>query len=171
VTDDAIRSLLLHHECEQFLVHEALLLDDNRYDEWFELLTLEVEYVVPVRIVVEGDSHPSFSERAFHFKEDSASLRARIDRLKTGVAWAEVPPTRTQRFVSNVMVDGGADSEQAIVRSWLLLYLARSDPTRPEIVMARRRDRLTKLGGRWRISSRWAYLGQTMLASSLSVFL
>jgi hypothetical protein len=49
--------------------------------------------------------------------------------------------------------------------------MSKGDPARPEIVTARRRDRLGKSGGRWLIESRHAYLGQTMLAASLSVFL
>jgi 3-phenylpropionate/cinnamic acid dioxygenase small subunit len=171
VTDNATQKLLLHHDCEQFLVHEALLLDENRYEEWFDLLTPDVEYVVPIRTVVEGDSRPSFSGRAFHFKEDSASLRARIDRLNTGVAWAEKPPTRTHRFVSNVRVEEPTDPAKVVVNSSLLLYLGKGDPTHFEILTAHRRDRLAKSGERWKIESRWAYLSQTMLSSSLSVFL
>ena len=171
MTDDAIQELLLHYECEQLLAHEASLLDENRYEEWLDLLTPDVEYAVPIRIVVEGDSRPSFSEKAFHFKEDWASLRARIDRLNTGVAWAENPPTRTQRFVSNVVVEKSTDPAKVVIHSSLLLYLGKGDPTHFEILTARRRDRLGKVGERWKIESRWAYLGQTMLSSSLSVFL
>jgi 3-phenylpropionate/cinnamic acid dioxygenase small subunit len=171
VTDNATQKLLLHYECEQLLAHEALLLDENRYEEWFDLLAPEVEYVVPIRIVVEGASRPSFSERAFHFKEDRASLRARIDRLNTGLAWAENPPTRTHRFVSNMSVEESTDPAKVVVHSLLLLYLGKGDPTHFEILTARRRDRLGKIGERWKIESRWAYLSQTMLRSSLSVFL
>lgn len=171
MTDNATRKLLLHYEGEQFLAHEARLLDENRYEEWFDLLTRDVEYVVPIRIVVEGDSRPSFSKQAFHFKEDWASLRARIDRLNTGFAWAESPPTRTNRFVSNVVVEEPTDSAKVVVHSALLLYLGRGEQTHFEILTARRRDRLAKIGERWKIESRWAYLGQTTLSSGLSVFL
>jgi 3-phenylpropionate/cinnamic acid dioxygenase small subunit len=171
VSDDATRRLLLHHECEQFLVREALLLDENLYEEWFDLLTHDIEYVVPIRIVVEGNPQPSFSAKAFHFKEDWASLRARIDRLKTGFAWAEIPPTRTHRLVSNVSVEETTDAAKVVVHSSLLLYLGKGDPTHYEILTARRRDRLAKIGERWKVESRCAYLGQTMLSSSLSVFL
>jgi 3-phenylpropionate/cinnamic acid dioxygenase small subunit len=171
VSDNALRDLLLHHECAQFLAREAMLLDENRYEEWFAMLAAEIEYIVPMRIVVEGDARPSFSERAFHFKENLASLRARLDRLKTGLAWAEAPPTRTQRFVSNLIVEPTADPERVAAQSALLLHLATRDPARPEIVTATRHDRLVRREGRWLLESRRAYLGQTMLASSLSVFL
>jgi 3-phenylpropionate/cinnamic acid dioxygenase small subunit len=165
------RKLLLHYECEQWLTHEALLLDENRYEEWFALLAPEVAYAVPIRTVIEGSSRPSFSERAFHFKEDRASIRARIDRLNTGLAWAERPPTRTHRFVSNVIVEHSSDSAGIAVQSSLLLYLGTGDQTQPEILTARRRDRLVRVDDQWKLESRWAYIGQTILSSSLSVFL
>jgi len=171
VRDSASQKLLLHYECQQWLTHEACLLDENRYEEWFALLAPHVEYVVPIRIVVEGDSRPAFSERAFHFKDNRASLRARIDRLNTGFAWAERPPTRTQRFVSNVIVEKGIDSATVTVHSSLLLYLGGSDPMCGEILTARRRDRLVWIDDRWALEARWAYIGQTILSSSLSVFL
>lgn len=171
MSDDLSQRLLLHHECEQWLVHEALLLDENRYEDWFALLAPDIEYVVPVRIVVEDDSQPTFSARAFHFKEDRGSLRARIDRLNTGLAWAERPRTRTDRFVSNVIVEQSSDLAKVAVDSSLLLYLGGSDPARGEILTARRRDRLLRVDDGWRLESRWAYIGQTILGSSLSVFL
>lgn len=171
MTADATQKLLLHYECEQFLAHEACLLDENCYEEWFDLLAPNVEYLAPVRTVVGGSSRPSFSEKAFHFKEDRASLRARIDRLNTGVAWAENPPTRTQRFVSNVSVEETADPAKVIVHSSLLLYLGKGETTQFEILTARRRDRLGKLGEQWKIEYRCAYISQTVLSSSLSIFL
>jgi len=171
VSDHTNQELLLHYECQQWLTHEACLLDENRYEEWFALLAPNVEYMVPIRIVIEGDSRPAFSERAFHFKENRASLRARIDRLNTGFAWAERPPTRTQRFVCNVSVARGIDPAKVTVHSSLLLYLGGSDPSRGEILTARRRDRLVQVGDRWTLEARWAYIGQTILSSSLSIFL
>ena len=34
-------------ECEQFLLHEARLLDEARFDEWLALFTPEASYWVP----------------------------------------------------------------------------------------------------------------------------
>jgi len=42
-------SFLFHHEIEQFLYHEARMLDDRRFEEWFELLADDIRYVMPTR--------------------------------------------------------------------------------------------------------------------------
>ncbi len=38
----------LQHEVEQFLYHEAALLDARRFDEWLELFTDDAEYLAPI---------------------------------------------------------------------------------------------------------------------------
>ena len=68
-------------------------------------------------------------------------------------------------------VEEPTDPAKVVVNSSLLLYLGKGEPTHFEILTARRRDRLAKIGERWKIESRWGYLSQTKLSSSLSVFL
>ena len=51
-----IEALLLVREIEEFLYHEADLLDERRYEEWLELLTDDVRYWMPMaRNVQFGD--------------------------------------------------------------------------------------------------------------------
>ena len=65
-----------------FLVMEAALLDAGRLREWFGLLTPDIDYRIPVRITrARGSGVSEFSDSSFHVQEDSASLRARIDRF------------------------------------------------------------------------------------------
>ena len=45
-------------EIEEFLSREAHLLDEHRFDEWLELFTDDVEYLIPLREYVQGDVDP-----------------------------------------------------------------------------------------------------------------
>ncbi len=39
------------------------------------------------------------------FEDTKETLHPRVARLATGVAWAEVPPSRTRHLVTNVQVE------------------------------------------------------------------
>ena len=41
--------MLLQHEVEQFLYHEARLLDERKFDDWLALLTDDIHYWMPIR--------------------------------------------------------------------------------------------------------------------------
>ena len=46
----ALDRLLLQDRIEQFYYHEAELLDDRRFDQWFELLAEDIRYFMPLRM-------------------------------------------------------------------------------------------------------------------------
>ena len=41
--------MLLKHQVEEFLYHEAEVLDERRYEEWLDLLADDVRYWMPMR--------------------------------------------------------------------------------------------------------------------------
>ena len=51
----ALVRLVLKDEVEQFLYHEAELLDERRYEEWLTLFTDDVRYWMPMRRNVPHD--------------------------------------------------------------------------------------------------------------------
>ena len=60
---EAMAQVLLQYEVEQFLYHEAALLDDRRFHEWLELLTDDVEYWMPIRSTrARGDEANEFTK-------------------------------------------------------------------------------------------------------------
>src|SRR5207302_1976960 len=73
-----------HQRAHQFLVEEAHLLDSGRWDEWLELLTDDVTYLMPARVTVAAvaTEQPSID----HFAEDRYSLRKRVERMATAYA-------------------------------------------------------------------------------------
>jgi p-cumate 2,3-dioxygenase subunit beta len=87
-------------EVEDFLYHEAMLLDEWRLDEWLALFEEGGRMEVPTT-----DNQGWDSETAGYFMADDYDLiRARVKRLKSRMAHAENPHSRTHRMVSNVVI-------------------------------------------------------------------
>lgn len=162
----------LHRECERFLYREAELLDDGRLHEWLELLTEDVQYRVPRRLERErGSEQPEISEEGFLYREDLGTIETRVKRYDHEYAWAENPPTRTRRFVSNVRIEPGDDST-VTVKSNLLLYRDRGDDMEHDLVVGERVDRLRRVDGELKLAKRDVKLDQPVLTTkNLSFFL
>jgi 3-phenylpropionate/cinnamic acid dioxygenase small subunit len=156
---------------ERFLIHEARMLDDDRFGEWLDLLEEEITIRIPVRQTRTAGTVSEFSATTFHMDEDRYSLEMRVARLATDYAWAENPRSRCRRFVSNV--DAHAlDDDRIAVDSYVMLYRTRGDTGAHEILTGRRQDVLVRSAGALRLRTRIVYLDQTTLPfTSLSVFL
>jgi 3-phenylpropionate/cinnamic acid dioxygenase small subunit len=157
------------------LIAEAALLDDNRLEEWLGLLTPDVRYRVPVRIVRERGAGAGFSDEAAFMDEDFGTLSTRVTRLDNEFAWAESPPTRTRRFVANTrVVEGAADQDGAevLVLNNLAVYCYRGDKPAPVILTAERHDTLRRVDGELKLARRTVLLDSTVLGlQALSIFL
>lgn len=130
-------------DVEKLLFREAHLLDSGLFDEWLELMALNVRYWAPVRAMVAGkEEAETESSRLPLFDETKASLRLRVSRLQTGLAWVETPPSRTRRFISNVTAEKDADGI-VHVRSNFMVFRSRSF-AEEWFVVGCRDDRWTK---------------------------
>jgi 3-phenylpropionate/cinnamic acid dioxygenase small subunit len=158
--------------CVDFLVTEAEALDENRVDDWLGMLHPEIDYRVPIRVTRERTGGPGFSDDGFHMFESHDSLALRVERLSTDYAWAEDPPSRTRRFVTNFRVaalDGTGDLR---VRSNLLLYRERFDDRQRHLISGMREDDLRETDGRLLLVRRLVLLDHsTLLTPNLGVFL
>lgn len=83
---------------EDFLIHDAALLDSWRLREWFERFTVDCRYHIPSTDRPEGDPETDLS----FVWDDWFLLSQRIDAILAGTAWAESPRSTTHRMVSNV---------------------------------------------------------------------
>lgn len=170
--DDAavLQALLRKVSVQEFLEHEAELLDGGRFDEWLEMLADDITYRAPVRVVRRAGS-PGLVTDMFHFDDNRHSLGLRVRRLGTGVAWSEDPPSRTRRFVTNVRVGDQREDELA-VSSYLLLYRSRGDDGSHDLISAERHDVLRAVEDRWRLCRRDVMMDQSTLGTkNLAVFL
>ena len=160
----------LEREVVAFLHLEAQLLDDRDFDAWLELLDEDLVYRMPVRATRPEGQGPEFSHEMYHFDDTRRTLTMRVDRLKSGDAWAEVPPSRTRHFVTNVRVRSRDDAIEA--RSNLLLARTRGDEAVYQWLTAERVDTIARRDGELRLLGRMIYLDATTLPTyNLAFFL
>jgi p-cumate 2,3-dioxygenase beta subunit len=87
-------------QIEDLLYYEASLLDAWRLQDWLTLLTADVTYEVPSTDMPHGDPKTTL----FLVADNAARLRSRVQQLLGKSAWAENPPSRTRRLISNVRI-------------------------------------------------------------------
>ena len=73
----------------RFIYKEAKLLDEKRFDEWYELFTEDAYYWVPL---VPGQTDPLAHNSLAY--EDKLLLKLRIERLKQPTAYSQKPASR-----------------------------------------------------------------------------
>jgi 3-phenylpropionate/cinnamic acid dioxygenase small subunit len=165
-----VERLLLEREIEQFLYHEAELLDERRWSEWIQLVTPDIHYHMPQRRNVKfGEQHRENTDAESEiswFDEGYATLSGRVRQLNTGIHWCEEPFSRVRHIVTNVqVVDVQADEVQ--VRSRFFVYLNRLRDEVNEFVGKRedilRRDSETG----WKIAKRTVILDQNVLLAKV----
>ncbi|HEX6156657.1 MAG TPA: aromatic-ring-hydroxylating dioxygenase subunit beta [Burkholderiales bacterium] len=76
-------------EAVRFIYKEARLLDEKRFDEWYELFTDDAYYWVPL---VPGQTDPLAHNSLAY--EDKLLLKLRIERLKQPTAYSQKPASR-----------------------------------------------------------------------------
>jgi 3-phenylpropionate/cinnamic acid dioxygenase small subunit len=165
--------LLVRQDVEDFLYREAELLDERRYEEWLELFTEDVRYWMPMRRNVPADE----MEREFTregtdvnwFDEGKDTLTRRVKQIRTGVHWAEQPPSRICHMITNVQILSTSPEEVA-VKSRFLLYRNRVE-TETDVLVGKREDLLRRVNGGWQIARRKIILDQSvLLAKNLTFF-
>jgi len=161
-------------EVEQFLYREVRLLEDEKYEEWLGTMTEDIHYWMPgIQTRYRKDKAPRYSHtRMAHFDDDMLNMRRRVTRFLDDTAWAEDPRTRTCYMVSNIQVEMVEDTDEYIVHSVILNVRGRNE-TEEDWLMARRKDRLRKIGdGSLRLSRREIYITESvLLAKNLNIFL
>jgi p-cumate 2,3-dioxygenase subunit beta len=96
----ATRTVVTRQEVEDFLYHEAALLDDWKLNEWQALLTDDAAYYVPPNDQPDSDHRSTL----FLVADDRERIRQRIIRINDPNCHAEYPKSRTRRMISNVRI-------------------------------------------------------------------
>jgi len=172
-TTSSLSNADLERACAQFLFREAELLDEADYPGWLETcLSKDLDYRVPIRTTRERASGVSeFSETSFHVKDTYRSIQVRVNRLLTEHAWAEDPPSRTRRLVSNVRVRE-LSADEVAVKSYLMLHRSQWDTAEYDLLVAERQDVLRLESGDWRLLRRLVLLNHTIIGTpNLGIFL
>jgi len=124
---------------QQLLYREARLLSAERYDDWLELLSDDIQYemAMPQRRFREDRTKASAPEKTPIFNDDKRSLLMRIGRFKTGFVWAENPANAIRHIVSNVEVFSSSEADQINVYSIIEVHRSRLDGERKRLTAGR----------------------------------
>ena len=110
----------LREQVTAFLVHEADLIDQYRYDEWLALWSTQGIYWVPCN---EDDYDPTRHVSIIY--DDHDRLQERVFRLNSEGAHSQDPPSRLCRIVGNEQVSRGPSGDVQ-VRANMILVEVRS---------------------------------------------
>ena len=112
------------HRCEQFLLHEARLLDEAKFDDWLALFTADGWYWVPSEA---GQDNPRDIVSLIY--DDRRLLETRVRRLASPRMYSQEPRSRCSRSVSNVTIEE-TEGRSANVRSKFLMIEYRREQQR-----------------------------------------
>lgn len=165
---DDPRHLQAHH----WLVDEAWLLDAQSYEEWLDLITEDVHYLMPVRVTTALGAGYDTSPGMAHFDEDKYSLSRRVARFLTEHAWTEDPPSRLRHHLTNVRTFDTTLEDHLVVESATLLYRNRGDVREGSFVSAGREDLLRRVDGAWKLARRVILVDDAVMRmQNLAIFL
>lgn len=97
----------------QFVYHEARLVDERRFDEWYDLFTEDAYYWMPLtRGQRDGENFTSL------LYEDKLLLRVRIERLKSPRSFSQHPASYCQHVQQAPQLESaGADGNSWVMRT------------------------------------------------------
>jgi 3-phenylpropionate/cinnamic acid dioxygenase small subunit len=111
-------------ECEEFLIYEARLLDEGRFEEWLNLFAPDAWYWVPAE---PGQISPRDTISLMY--DDRRLLETRVRRLASPRIYSQEPRSRTSRIVANVTIEESS-ADACIVRSKFQLLEYRRETQR-----------------------------------------
>ncbi|MEQ8165062.1 MAG: 3-phenylpropionate/cinnamic acid dioxygenase subunit beta, partial [Alphaproteobacteria bacterium] len=147
----------LTHRVAQYFYHEADLLDERRFDDWFKLLHPEVHYWMPLTRNLKFDSSAT-EFTACHendlnwFDEGHFEIEQRVKQIMGGDHWAEEPLSRSSHLITNVVVTE-ADETAVRTRCRFMTYRNRVESD-TDIFVGKREDELVPDGDSFLIRRR-----------------
>ncbi len=144
--------VLSREEAERFLIAEARLLDEHRFDEWEALFADDGIYWLPI----DPEKGPSSAISLIY--DDRKRLHERVYRLTKTPLLDQTPPSRTVHFVSNVEITPGTTESEPSVRCHQLIAEMRpggpgqAGLNAPRWFAARCEYRLRKAQADWKIA-------------------
>ena len=108
-------------ELARFVRHEARLIDERRFDEWYDLFTDDARYWVPA---VHGQKSP-LTENSLAY-EDKLLLRLRLERMKSPLAYSQKPASRCLHVMQETDVEK-RDGNEFLTRTPFLYTETRND--------------------------------------------
>jgi benzoate/toluate 1,2-dioxygenase subunit beta len=102
-------------QVEQFVYREARYADEHDYDAWEALWTDDALYWVPAG----GDLADPGGQMSVIY-DNRSRIGTRLNQLRTGRRYAQTPPSRLRRVVSNVEVLGREGDDTVVGANFIL---------------------------------------------------
>jgi 3-phenylpropionate/cinnamic acid dioxygenase small subunit len=97
-------------ELARFAYHEARLIDEKRFDEWYELFADDARYWMPLtRGQPDGENYTSF------LYEDKLLLKVRIERLRNPSSFSQQQPSFCQHVLQAPALESTSDDGKVFV--------------------------------------------------------
>ena len=160
-------------EIVEFLYEEAALLDHLEYQRWGDLLDEGLSYRAPLRQTrTMADNDKAQHHNMAHFADNYRTMMFRINRLiNTKSAYAEDPPSRTRRLVTNIRAWNTAADEYTVI-SYLTITRNRFDEGNMTVLSGEREDVLRRGPQGLKLLKRSIVLDQSTLGvPNLAIFL
>ena len=130
---------------EDFIIHEARLLDERRFRDWMGLFAEDGTYWVPA---VPDQTSPL--DQASLFYDDRELMKTRVERLEHPRIHVQTPPSRTAHLIGNV-VDRRIRCGQGRIRRRLDIDHGRVPRRKQRIFAGRQHHHLRRDGDSFRI--------------------
>jgi 3-phenylpropionate/cinnamic acid dioxygenase small subunit len=158
----------------RFYIAEAWLLDDRKLREWLDLFTEDMVYYMPRRKNVNrkdlAREIPARGTDLPFFEDNRKLMEVRIQRLESGTAWAEEPPSRTRHLVGNLVIEKVADDGTVQAKTAFICHRSHGE-TSTVVYSGYRVDILHPVDGSWKISDRTIVLdANVILDKNLAIF-
>jgi ethylbenzene dioxygenase beta subunit len=159
----------LYFEVRSFQAREIAALQSANYDDWLAMMTPDITYRVPVVGVSQDSAGAESGPRELaHYEDTLETLKIRIARMRSRMAWTEIPASRVRYFVEplSIVLDG-ADVR---VSSNFMVYQTRLQREENWYV-GRRDDTLRRSDSQLLLAQRVAVIDRTVLpGKNLTVF-
>jgi len=142
---------LTRAEAEDLLFREALLIDTQRFAEWLELFTPDVEFWMPAWRDETTTTQDPDRELSLIYYKGRRNLEDRVMRLTSGLSTASSPLPRVVHQVTNVMVLDAGEAAAAVSAAFTC-HRFDVRMNRTDCFFGRYHYQLVRHDGTWRIA-------------------
>jgi 3-phenylpropionate/cinnamic acid dioxygenase small subunit len=104
-------------EIIRFVIREARLLDEKRFDDWYELFTDDGVYWVPL---TPGQPDPLQHNSLAY--EDKLLLKLRVERLKSPRAFSQQPASRCHHLLQTPEIEKMDEAKGEVLTRTQMIY-------------------------------------------------
>ena len=132
-------------ELAAFVVHEARLIDQHRFEEWLDLFADDGYYWMPLEW---GQTDPRLTTSLMY--EDKLLLRIRIERLKGNRTFSQKPKSRCHHVLQTPQVDRRDEAANEYV-TWTPMHYVETRLDEQDLYAAWATHTLAMVGGKLKI--------------------